>query len=200
MAIKLEVPIYSYRDLRRKADEFLAKFNPTGVIPVPIEEIAEFSLGLNIIPIPGLQDALEVDGFIASDFRSITVDQFVIERREWRYRFTLAHELGHLWLHQKIFEKLTFRTIEDWKSFQQNVDAENYGWLEYQAYAFGGLVLVPRKPLASHRATCEQAVKSEGLDPKTEAAQWYVCEMLTNVFNVSRSVIEKRLAKDDKEN
>jgi hypothetical protein len=196
MAIKLNVPFYSYKDLRRKADEFLAKFNPTGAIPVPIEEIAEFSLELNIIPIPGLQDALEIAGFLASDFRSITVDQFVMEHREKRYRFTLAHELGHLWLHQGLFQGLKFRTIEEWKSFQKDVDAEDYGWLEYQAYSFGGLVLVPREPLASHRATCEQAVKNEGLDPNTEAAQWYVVEMLTRIFNVSRDVIEKRLAKD----
>jgi len=199
MAIKLKVPHYSYKDLRGQANAFLGKFNPTGAIPVPIEEIAEFSLGLNIVPIPGLQDQLEVDGFIASDFRSITVDQFVMEHREKRYRFTLAHELGHFWLHQEIFKNLTFRTIGDWKSFQQNVNAEDYGWLEYQAYAFGGLSLVPREPLASHRATCEQTIRSEGMDPKTEAAQWYICEMLTKIFNVPSSVIEKRLAKDEKE-
>jgi len=196
MAIKLKVPIYSYKDLRGKADAFLAKYNPTGVIPVPIEEIAEFTLELNIVPIPGLQDALEVCGFIASDFRSITVDQFVMERREKRYRYTLAHELGHLWLHRDIFEKLNFHSIEEWKTFQKDVDVGDYGWLEYQAYAFGGLVLASREPLASHRATCEQTIKNEGLDPTTEAAQFYVVEMLTRIFNVSRDVIEKRLAKD----
>ena len=153
MAIKLTVPHHSYNSLRGKANEFLAKYNPTGAIPVPIEEIAEFSLGLNIIPIPGLQDALEIAGFISSDFRSITVDQFVMERRERRYRFTLAHELGHLWLHREIFAQLNFHSIDDWKTFQKDVDAEDYGWLEWQAYVFGGLVLVPREPLASHRAT-----------------------------------------------
>lgn len=200
MAIKLKVPHYSYKDLRGKANAFLAKYNPTGAIPVPIEEIAEFTLGLNIIPIPDLQDVLEIAGFIASDFGSITVDQFVMERRERRYRFTLAHELGHLWLHQELFAQLNFHSIDDWKKFQKEVDAEDYGWLEWQAYAFGGLVLVPREPLASHRATCEQLVKAEGLDPTTEAAQWYIVEMLTERFNVSREVIEKRLAKDRENN
>jgi len=197
--IKVEVPHYSYRQLRREADAFLAKYNSNSAIPVPIEQIAEFELGLNIIPIPGLQDAMEVCGFIASDFRSITVDQFVMEHREKRYRYTLAHELGHLWLHQKIFQKFNFRSIDEWKSFQKDIDVEDYGWLEYQAYAFGGLALVPRAPLASHRATCEQAVKNEGLDPTTEAAQWYVVDMLTRIFNVSRDVIDKRLAKDREE-
>jgi len=196
MAIKLKVPHYNYQDLRGRADAFLAKFNPTGAIPVPIEEIAEFTLELNIIPIPNLQDLLEIAGFIASDFKSITVDQFVMEHREKRYRYTLAHELGHLWLHQEIFAQLKFHSIDDWKRFQKEVDVGDYGWLEWQAYAFGGLVLAPRQPLASNRATCEQAVRAEGLDPNTDAAQLYIVEMLSKTFNVSSAVIEKRLARD----
>ena len=194
--IKVEVPHYSYEQIRAQADAFLAKYNSNSAIPIPIEQIAEFEFKLNIIPIPGLQDSMEVCGFISSDFQSINVDQFVMERREKRYRFTLAHELGHLWLHQKIFQKFNFHSIADWKSFQKEIDAEDYGWIEYQAYAFGGLVLVPRAPLASHRSTCEQLIKKEGLDPTTEPAQCYVVEMLTRIFNVSREVIEKRLAKD----
>jgi hypothetical protein len=31
-----DIPIYSYEDLRKKADEFLLKYNPSGAIPVPI--------------------------------------------------------------------------------------------------------------------------------------------------------------------
>jgi hypothetical protein len=58
--------------------------------PPPIEEIAEIKCGLDIIPLPGLRDLLEVDGFISSDLSCITVDQFVLERRLNRYRFTLA--------------------------------------------------------------------------------------------------------------
>lgn len=62
MAIKLKVPFHSYKDLRKRAADFLVKYNPTSAIPVPIEQIVEFSLGLNVIPIPNLQSALEIDG------------------------------------------------------------------------------------------------------------------------------------------
>jgi len=196
MTIKLEVPIYSYEQVRNHANGFLAKFNPTGVIPVPIEEIAEFSLRLNIIPIPGIQDALEVDGFISSDFRSISVDQFVMEKRVRRYRFTLAHEIGHLWLHGQVFSKFNFNTVSDWKKFQAEMDVNDYRWLEFQAYAFGGLVLAPREALAARRAIYEQQIEKEGLVPSTEAAQFAVNRMLGSEFNVSPGVIEKRLAKD----
>jgi hypothetical protein len=43
-----EIPVYSYEDLRKKADDFLLKYNPSGDIPVPIEEIVEFDFRINI--------------------------------------------------------------------------------------------------------------------------------------------------------
>jgi len=200
MAISLKVPHYSYKRLREAATEFLAKFHPTATIPVPIEEIAEFELGLNIIPIPSLQTILQVDGFISSDFRSISVDQFVMERREKRYRFTLAHEIAHLWLHHGIFSELKINSIDEWKKFQKEVNTEDYGWLEWQAYSLAGLILVPREALASHSSLCAQSAKEEGVvDPSSDAGQWYIIEMLSEAFNVSKGVIERRLAKDKEE-
>jgi hypothetical protein len=46
------------------SEQFLREFHPEGSIPVPIEEIAEIKCGLDIIPLPGLRDLLEIDGFI----------------------------------------------------------------------------------------------------------------------------------------
>jgi hypothetical protein len=80
VAEEIKAPYYSYEDLRRKADEFLAKYHPAGTIPVPIEEIIEFQFRIDIVPTPGLHQLLETDGFITSDLREIRVDQFVYER------------------------------------------------------------------------------------------------------------------------
>jgi hypothetical protein len=76
-------------------------------IPVDIEGIVD-ELRMDIIPLPGLktisrQAGLDADAFISSDFSSITVDQFILERRINRYRFTLAHELGHMVLHSEYY-------------------------------------------------------------------------------------------------
>jgi hypothetical protein len=196
MTIKLKIPVLSYEQIRNHANAFLSKYNATGVIPVPIEEIAEFSLHLNIIPIPGIQNSLEVAGFISSDLRSISVDQFVMEKRVTRYRFTLAHEIGHLWLHSEIFAQLKLNTVEEWKKFQTEMDVNDYRWLEFQAYAFAGLVLAPKEALASRRVICEQQIEKEGLSPATEAAQYAIHRMLASEFNVSAEVIERRLQKD----
>ncbi len=103
MANPLDRPILSYRDLRVRAADFLRTHHPQGTIPVPIEEIVEFKYRIDIIPVHGLQQAFEIDGFISSDLKTITVDCFIYEHRPNRYRFTLAHELAHAVLHRKIF-------------------------------------------------------------------------------------------------
>ena len=196
MASRIQAPRLSYEQIRASANDFLARYNPSGVIPVPIEPIVEFALKINIVPIPGLQRALETEGFISSDFKTISVDQFVLEERERRYRFTLAHEIGHFWLHKEVFSGLEIRTVNDWKKYQSDLDTEAYGWLEWQAYSFGGLVLAPKEKLFARRAIAEEKIAKEGLDPKTEAAQFYVCKYLADDFNVSEAVIDKRTQRD----
>jgi Zn-dependent peptidase ImmA (M78 family) len=196
MANKIPVPHLSYEQIRTKADSFLAQYNPSKKIPVPIEEIVEFSLGLNIIPLPGLQKAFDIVAFTSSDFKSIHVDKFVLENRERRYRFSLAHEVGHILLHQDCLSAFTFKSIEEWKTFQCDIDDESNAWLEFQANSFGGLVLVPREPLASNKKNIEEQIKKAGRDSTTDAAQLIVAERIAIEFNVSKEVIDRRLQKD----
>lgn len=56
-----DIPVYSYEDLRKRADDFLRTRHPSGNIPVPIEEIVEFDFGINIVPVLGLQREFEVE-------------------------------------------------------------------------------------------------------------------------------------------
>jgi hypothetical protein len=199
MPQRLQRPFLSYEDLRRRAGDFLRTHHPAGTIPVPIEEIVEFRYRIDIIPVPGLQEAFEVDGFISSDLKTITVDALVYERRPGRCRFTLAHELAHVVLHRRIFQAHRFRSVEDWKRFQREMDEEDRRWPEWQAYAFAGLVLVPAEPL---RTEYQKAVRVAGraglsLQKAGEVARSYVADWLARRFEVSAQVIERRLDKDE---
>jgi Zn-dependent peptidase ImmA (M78 family) len=197
MANKIPVPHLSYEQIRTKADSFLAQYNPSEKIPVPIEEIVEFSLGLNIIPLPDLQKTFDIVGFISSDFKSINVDKSVLENnRQGRYRFSLAHEVGHFWLHKGCLSTFTFNSIEEWKRFESDIDDESNAWLEFQANSFGGLVLVPKEHLASCKKSLEEQIRTAGMDSTTDAAQLIVAERLAVEFNVSKAVIDIRLQKD----
>ena len=198
MALDLIIPEFSYKSIRQIADSFLSKHHPERSLPVPIEQIAEIQFGLNIIPVPGLQKAFDVDAFISRDLASVTVDQFILERRPNRYRFSLAHELGHLELHRDVFKQLEFSSVEDWKKLQQSIGESDYGWLEWQAYAFAGLTLVPPSELAKIFAELKGRASEVGLDlQKTgEVGLAYVSNELAARFGVSKEVIERRLTKD----
>jgi Zn-dependent peptidase ImmA (M78 family) len=136
-----------------------------------------------------LRDLLEVDGFISSDLTCIRVDQFVLERRLKRYRFTLAHELGHWYLHREIYAELRFGSVSEWKLFLEEVDDTDYGWLEYQAYAFAGLVLVPTGHLEAQFQSAANAAERIGFSRQgePEAFYEYVIETLREAFEVSVS-------------
>jgi Zn-dependent peptidase ImmA (M78 family) len=112
-----------------------------------------------------------------------------------RYRFTLAHELGHLYLHRDLYEELRFASVSEWKRFQEEVDETDYGWLEYQAYAFAGLVLVPTAHLRAQFQSAVNAAERVGFSRQgePEAFYEYVIETLQEVFEVSDAVIAKRL-------
>ncbi len=62
-------PYLPYDCLRQIAHKFLAEHNPTGEIPVPIEKIVEFRFEMDIVPVPGLHEQLNVDSYITSDLK-----------------------------------------------------------------------------------------------------------------------------------
>lgn len=139
----LDVEYLKYGQIAKESIKFLTQ-NNAHPIPVLIEDIIDIGYGINIVPFPGLKDTFETDGFITSDFSSIYIDNFVYERRYYRYRFTLAHEIAHLVLHYKYLSKYKFTNIDEWKTFLTEVDANEHSKIETQGYHFGGLVLVPQ--------------------------------------------------------
>ncbi len=127
-------------DIRTKADEFNSKYNPEKDIPVPVELIVEAKLNIDIVPISNLRLDLDNDGFISGDFSTIYIDQDVYLNIETRYRFSIAHEIGHFWLHENIYKELEFSNIDEWQEIYYKIDDADYSWLEKQANNFAGLL------------------------------------------------------------
>ena len=195
----LPVPHFSYEDLRAKADEIRDKYDPEKQVPVPIEHIVEFGFGVTIIPLPGLQDIHEVDAFMSHDCETMYVDKSVMEHRSPnRYRFSLAHELGHIVLHAKVFESISFSTAAEWKRVILEMDEASREWVEWQAYAFAGLILVPRIQLKQTLNEAVKLAKAAGFsfNNNVEVAKGYISTTLGRAFGVSARVIEKCLDKD----
>ncbi len=102
MSLSLKAPILSYEKVNGRAEEFLKRHGLGNKLPIPIDEIIEFSYGIDIVPFPNLQRDFDIEGFISGDLSCIYVDDFVFQNRLFRYRFTLAHEIGHLVLHKDL--------------------------------------------------------------------------------------------------
>ena len=198
MVDNIEIPYLSYEEICNHANDFLNTYHPSRKIPIPIEEIADLQMGINIIPLPGLHRVLEVDGLILSNLSDLYVDEFVYNSRLGRYRFTLAHEIGHIVLHKNIYAKAKFGNIQEWKDFINSIPDKDHSWLEYHAYAFGGLVLVPGERLIELTEYHIKRIRKEGisLSENWDFAWDRVADQLAKDFEVSTQVIEKRLNKD----
>ena len=194
-----DIPVYSYEDLRSKADDFLKKHHPSGTVPVPIEEIVEFDFGINIVPVLGLQREFEVEGFLSGDLKDIYVDEYVYTDRITRYRFTLAHEIGHIVLHRHLYDKHRFTSIHGWQEFINSMTEEQHSWLEYQGYAFAGLVLVPKEKLLPVRDRVDKKDGDKGIsmEKNWDFAWELLTEHVAKAFLVSPDVVEKRVEKDE---
>lgn len=140
--IQLNVDFLTYDKIVEESARFFSSFGADKDVPVPIEKIVEYGLGVDIVPVPGLMRTFEIDGGTACDLSIIYVDEFIYKQRPTRYRFTLAHESGHIFIHGKYIKQIDLDTYGRWQDFQDQIDQDDYDRLEFQGYAFGSLVLV----------------------------------------------------------
>ncbi len=205
----MKLPLERLRkdDIRIRADEFNSQYNPERTIPVPIDTIIESKLNIDIVPLANLRENLDNDGFISRDFTTIYLDQDVYLSFETRYRFSLAHEIGHLRLHKKIYDSFEFSSLEQWIDIYLSVDDDDYGWLEYQANMFAGFVLIPdyalqprfKEALERTESTIRTA-RDAGLarEHYVDFVVDYIARKLAPSFNVSAVCMGKRISLDDR--
>jgi hypothetical protein len=196
----IKAPFLSKQAVAIRADGFLQEHNTTGTIPLDIEFIAESQLSLDIVPVPGLQSTFDVDAFISADKSEIRVDEYVYLNRINRYRFSLAHEIGHLVLHGNVWEELQFTNITEWKTVINSVPEREYRFLESHANTFAGHVLVPPEPLKTAFDSQVEVLNTNGLsvsefDPETLSQ--FLCKDIAKEFEVSVDVVRRRIAADE---
>jgi Zn-dependent peptidase ImmA (M78 family) len=200
------------RAIRAAAERLLAESHPAGEPPVPVDLVVERQ-GIDIVPLPGLEESFGVVGFTSLDLSTIYVDAAVFQRQENRYRFALAHELGHVRLHAELFLGLHARLrkklggrgagLQEWLTFHESLKDASGGSLEWQADRFAGFFLVPASALkgrfekspAHARKLIGDAV-GRGIARK-QVLDWAWDELARRVapsFGVSRDVVLRRLA------
>lgn len=138
----MNVPFLSVEAIAAEASRFLELYG-NGQLPVEIEWIIEDKLRIDIIPTPSLRQVIAADAFITSDLTAIYVDDSYASRYPRRYRFTLAHEIGHWHLHGAELKNCRFRTIGEYKEYFLKMQPNLVSRLELQSDSFASYVLMP---------------------------------------------------------
>lgn len=135
------------QDVKNQANLFLENYHASLTLPVPIEDIAELKLGLKVILISGLIKNFGVNAFINQNFDSIVIDEGMYTKQPERIRFTIAEEIGHLFLHKDWYSKDGPKGLEGYISWQEKLDNKLFDYIERQARTFASMVLMPEKVL-----------------------------------------------------
>jgi hypothetical protein len=195
---KFKAPFIPKERIWQEADRLRAAHPAGRSLPVKVLDLAEFDLGLDLVPADGLREQLDIEALLMGDLRSILVDRhaFMSPRLEYRLRFSVAHEIGHLILHRDIYGGLKHATAREWFDYISAIPDVEYGWVEWQAYEFAGRLLVPPEPLKKAFQAAIKSAQDAGYSDwlaADEAALDYIATRIAPKFGVSAEVIAKRL-------
>jgi len=205
--INLNVPYLRDTEIALVADGIRSKNNITS-IPVNIEGLIENKFQADIVPVPDMRKNLDFEGSSSQDLGTVYVDEFVYKQRPYRYRFTIAHELGHIVLHPDYFGKLKFTSIVEWTKVVNEIDQRDYSKMEYQAYAFAGQILVPTeflrpefsKQLYLYKSQIKEAQeKGFRRDDYVDTVLDEIAYSLSPRFEVSTDVLSRRMRSESLE-
>lgn len=187
---KYEPAYLTEQAIRSKAADLLKRGSMLDDVPVKVEELVEFVLGINIVPTPGLHEQLGIDGFTSGDCKDILVEEAVFLESPNRLRFTLAHELGHRELHYSFYEGKSYYGIKGWREYLANFSQDAHKRFEWQANAFAAELLMPVNTLEPEAFRLASEYKAG----KDDQFQWtMVAATLADRFQVSQSAMQIRI-------
>lgn len=126
------------------------EYRVCSIVPVDILGFAEYDLKLEFHFKPISQ--LGQDAFLLRDLSGIVFDeQAFSEQNKSRLNFSLAHELGHYFLHRDVYGSVPFASIEEWIDFVEKIPPPEYQKIEWQADQFAGQLLMPSLKLRHFR-------------------------------------------------
>jgi Zn-dependent peptidase ImmA (M78 family) len=171
--------------------------------PIDVFTFLEIDLGLNPIPFDDLKAKYQAEAAIMADFTGIYLDaeQYILMERgpDWRLkrlRFTVAHELGHFFLHRDLPQAEQFASLPDFARWTSTHGGNKYT-IEQEANEFAGRLLVPKERLQD--CFDEFVQKVEKTIPNfmdSGEIRRKFAEQVAPRFGVNSEVVEIRLDRD----
>jgi hypothetical protein len=180
--------------LEREAEALLNKAFPKGLSPpIDIDLIAEAHLGLEIFPVPGLEDNHDVWGVLwksqEGEYR-LVVDEAVMDCRPALYRFTLGEEIAHYVLHRAHFDKV--QNIEQACAVQMALRS-NLHYMERNAKWFSSALLMPSQLVRGEAGHTYANLVSHVGYTNADAVLKKLTSLLALQFRVSSQAMKYRL-------
>src|SRR5271165_1117063 len=181
-----------------QVEQFRKKHPSTsgGFLPVDIFTLVEVDLELDVIPFDDLFPKYGVDAALTQDFTAIYVDaeSYVLwekapEWKQYRLRFSVAHELGHCVLHREIASQQKFQSFKQFFEWTRTYGGNKYS-LEQAANEFAGRLLVPFDRLQANVSELAKGVQHAFPDWKSsvEFLRFFSAQV-SEVYGVSAKVI-----------
>jgi len=211
-----EVPFVPEARIEKDADALIAEYAQRPDVstgpPVPVEELLEVQLGLQF-EIADLRAEFESDdvlGVIWFNSKLVKIDSSLDPHERphmlGRFRYTLAHEVGHWRLHRQFYrEDPTQAKLFDGKGRPAFVcRSSEKPSVEWQADAYASCLLMPRNLLVAAwqgwrggldpvvLATLPPASSAGGRDPDNVRMEQF-CKPLAEQFEVSAEAMRIRL-------
>jgi|ERR1035437_6283966 Zn-dependent peptidase ImmA (M78 family) len=185
----VEIPFLTDDYICSISEKFLSDYWNSS-LPVDIELIAEKNLDLILTPNEFLKQEFDMEALLLGDGTEIVYNR---DTDSYRLRFSIAHEIGHLILHSAFVDKLRPTSVEEWENTHVSLSDSLWGRLEYQANAFAGCVLVPRKQLIEEIVKLEpriQAARKQASHLTQREVLPFILPHLAKRFDVSHKVLE----------
>ena len=184
----------SFDEIAKIVSVLRAQYPLCNRLPLDILVFAEHDLKLDFqfAPIQNLGQ----DAFLLSDLSGIVFDSdsFISDKYSYRLRFSVAHELGHFFLHKSIYKQAAFSTIEEWLDYVDAIPKDEYQKIEWQADEFAGQLLVPIDKL---KLALEETITDAGHEGMftlgEDAVLDFCCKAMQREFGVSISALATRL-------
>jgi len=126
------VPYLEYARFGALAEKIICEYHPSRQLPIPVDEIIDPRMEIDIFPLPGLTRATtENDGIVAyvnSDLTCITVDEEAWQRQTPRFRLSIAHELAHIVVHKDILGRFHYNTVLEYQQAMKAMPRKCLGY------------------------------------------------------------------------
>lgn len=169
----------TWKNVGKEADRFISLFYPNLLLkpgPFPVLKFLEFQLhklGWSW-EIADLKHGCEAE--VDFEYRVLRLSEQTyldLHVGKQRARFTVMHEVGHIWLHSKHFEKILRKERPNVVMQRKKIPA--YKDPECQANAFGSCALMPSRHVISMLAQGKGATELHTVfDVSTEAAMYKI--------------------------